>query len=91
MDKIIIKIFGKVQGIGYRWFIMETANKRRLSGWVRNLDDGNVECCVGGIKEEIDKFIEEIKTKHPCAIINKVEITKIDNNIELPEEFIIKH
>lgn len=91
MEKIIIKIFGKVQGIGYRWFVMESANKRKLSGWVKNLDDGSVECCVGGIEQEIKEFIEEIKTKHPCAIVDKVEIIKIDSNIKLPEEFIIKH
>lgn len=89
MDKFLIKIYGKVQGIGYRWFVVEKASKYNLSGWVKNNDDGTVECAVKGLKEDIDKFLDEIKNDHPCAKIEKIEINNCPNNIEFPENFII--
>lgn len=89
MDKLIVKIYGKVQGIGYRWFVVEKAEKYHLSGWVKNNPDGTVECAVKGIKEDIDKFLEEIKNDHPCARVEKMEINPCPDTINLPENFII--
>ncbi|MEF3279455.1 MAG: acylphosphatase [Elusimicrobiota bacterium] len=91
MDKVRIKIFGKVQGIGYRWFIFEVAKKKNLCGWVRNLTDGSVECCIKGCIDDINDFINEIKTGHPSAVIEKIEVSKVEDEIELPEEFTIKY
>jgi acylphosphatase len=88
MDKIFIKIYGTVQGIGYRWFVVEKAKKYNLSGWVKNVEDGTVECAVKGIYKNIEKFIEEIKRQHPFAVIDRMEIRKYQQDIE--DEFIIK-
>ncbi|MCX7641917.1 MAG: acylphosphatase [Elusimicrobiales bacterium] len=87
MDKILLKIYGKVQGIGYRWFIYEKATKYNLSGWVKNNPDGSVECAVKGLWEDIEKFIVEIKNDHPSAVIKKIDISDCPSNIELPENF----
>lgn len=88
MDKIFVKIYGQVQGIGYRWFVLETAKKYNLSGWVRNCEDSTVECAVKGFDEEIEKFLNDIKTKHPSAFVEKMEIKKFEEEIE--NEFLIK-
>jgi len=91
MDRFIIKIYGKVQGIGYRWFVLENARKYSLSGWVKNCDDGSVECGVMGIKEVIDKFIEDIK-KHPLAKITEININKCEDESKIfYDNFIIIH
>ncbi|MCX7905119.1 MAG: acylphosphatase [Elusimicrobiales bacterium] len=87
MDKFLIKIYGKVQGIGYRWFIYEKAIKYNLSGWVKNNPDGSVECAVKGIKDDIEKFIFEIKNEHPCAVVKNIEISDCPTNIYIPENF----
>jgi len=82
MEKFIIKIYGRVQGIGYRWFILENAKKYNLYGWVKNCDDGSVECGAKGLKEDIDKFIEDIK-KHPLAKITKMDIEKCSDESKI--------
>lgn len=88
-NKIFIKIYGRVQGIGYRWFVLEKAEKYNLGGWVRNVDDGTVECAVKGREKDIEKFIEEIKNDHPYAYIKKIDTNPY--NDDLPDKFIIKH
>jgi len=48
---------GNVQGIGYRWFVQKTAQRLDLSGWVKNLDDGNVELEAEGDKKLLDDLL----------------------------------
>lgn len=70
-----ILINGRVQGIGFRWWVQRETSKLELNGWVRNLDDGRVEAIAEGEKENITKLIESIK-KGP--ILSKVESVNVD-------------
>lgn len=54
---------GRVQGVGYRYYCLETARSLGLKGWVMNKDDGEVELEAFGEEEKIKKFIEEITRK----------------------------
>ncbi|MGC8867429.1 MAG: acylphosphatase [Elusimicrobiales bacterium] len=90
MDRFLLKIYGRVQGIGYRWFVVEQAIKYNLLGWVKNCDDGSVECAVKGLRENIEKFIVDIKTKHPIARVEKIEINDCPSTVEFPQNFCIK-
>jgi acylphosphatase len=44
---------GRVQGVGFRWFVQQEASEIGLRGWVRNTDDGHVEVVAAGSPEEI--------------------------------------
>lgn len=90
MERFLLKIHGKVQGVGYRWFVVEKATKYNLSGWVKNEPDGTVSCAVEGLKEDIDKFIVEIKNDHPCAKIAKIEICDLPKDFQIKEGFTIR-
>ena len=48
METIHLEIRGRVQGVGFRWFIVEKAEQLNLAGWVRNRRDGCVELAAGG-------------------------------------------
>ena len=48
MDTIHLEIRGRVQGVGFRWFIVEKAEQLKLAGWVRNRRDGCVELAAAG-------------------------------------------
>jgi acylphosphatase len=41
-------VSGRVQGVGFRWFVVEAARALNLAGRVRNLPDGTVEVCASG-------------------------------------------
>lgn len=63
MNRINIIVSGRVQGVGFRAFVQQKANESGLSGWTRNLPDGNVEIEVEGTKDQIDKFLSIIQVK----------------------------
>jgi acylphosphatase len=45
---------GRVQGVGFRWFVQREAAALELSGWVRNTEDGHVEVVAGGDPAVLD-------------------------------------
>ena len=56
-----IIFIGQVQGIGFRFTALNTANRFLLTGWVRNLPGGNVEMIAQGSDDDIDNCIRGIK------------------------------
>ncbi len=52
---------GRVQGVGYRWFVQQTATKLGIKGYVRNLPDGTVELEAEGSPESLNTLINEMK------------------------------
>lgn len=51
---------GRVQGVGFRWFVQQAATRRGLTGTVRNLRDGSVEVWAEGGQRELVEFVGEI-------------------------------
>lgn len=47
-------IRGRVQGVGFRWFVHREASELNLHGWVRNTEDGHVEVVAAGAPEELN-------------------------------------
>ena len=52
---------GFVQGVGFRYFCEEIANRFELTGWVRNRSDGHVELEVQGSKNSVESFLSKVK------------------------------
>ena len=52
-----IVFYGRVQGVGFRYYAVNKANQLGLTGWVKNLPDGTVEMAVQGEKPLIDQLI----------------------------------
>ena len=46
-------IQGRVQGVGFRWFVHREASELDLRGWVRNTEDGDVEVVASGSAEDL--------------------------------------
>jgi acylphosphatase len=59
---LYVAVRGKVQGVGFRWFVRERARALRLTGWVRNREDGSVEVLARGDASALEKlraFLQE--------------------------------
>jgi acylphosphatase len=69
-------IKGKVQGVFYRASAKDVAKGLKLSGWVRNTRDGDVESIVTGDKDRVEEFIAWCKKGPSRADVTKVIVTK---------------
>ncbi len=49
-------IQGRVQGVGFRWFVHREASELELRGWVRNTEDGDVEIVASGHPDDLDEL-----------------------------------
>jgi len=56
-----VKIYGKVQGVGYRYSALRAAERYGVAGWVRNEFDGTVEVFVEGEAEKVNKYLVWLK------------------------------
>jgi acylphosphatase len=61
MKQAHVFISGRVQGVGYRYFVKSNAKKFSLVGWVRNTEDGGVEAVFQGDEKIIEQMIDLCK------------------------------
>jgi acylphosphatase len=66
-----------VQGVGYRWFARETAERLGVVGWVRNLPDGSVEGEAEGGETAVNEFMQLLKKSHPYARVERIEEKRV--------------
>ena len=65
---------GRVQGVGFRYFIEAAASRENIHGWVRNLPDGRVEIEAEGDAEAMERFERHVRHGPPGARVAQVEI-----------------
>ncbi|HAT71584.1 MAG TPA: hypothetical protein DCS63_02070 [Elusimicrobia bacterium] len=88
--RLSFRISGRVQGVGYRWFVKEAAAKHAVAGWVRNALDGAVEGEAQGGVPALDSFLKEIKSGHPWAEVQEAETQEMLDSQTAEKDFHIK-
>lgn len=83
MHQFRATIHGKVQGVWFRAWARDTARELGITGWVRNLPDGNVETLAQGSPELLDKFKRCLWEGPPLARVTKIDTdrSKTDETI----------
>jgi acylphosphatase len=67
-------VYGRVQGVYFRYFVRNEARKLGLTGYVRNLASGDaIEVQAEGEKPQLDRLLEQLKTGPPGAWVKNVE------------------
>jgi acylphosphatase len=69
-----VRITGRVQGVGYRAWTIDDARRRGLSGWVRNLSDGDVEAVFSGPAADVDDMVAACRRGPFAARVDHVMI-----------------
>ena len=72
MESIHLEVRGRVQGVGFRWFVVERAQQLKLSGWVRNRPDGHVEVAAAGPADAVASLETAVKSGPRSARIEEV-------------------
>ncbi len=68
------KIYGRVQGVGYRYFAKKIAKNLNIFGYAKNLEDGTVEILAQGREESLQEFIEYLKKGPFLAKVEQIDI-----------------
>lgn len=65
-------IFGRVQGVGFRYFVLRHAAELGLKGWVANTPDGSVRCVAEGPRDQLELLLERIRVGPGSATVDRV-------------------
>lgn len=68
-----VRVTGRVQGVGFRFWMRGQAQRLGLSGWVRNEADGSVAALIRGSQTAVDAMLERCRTGPIGASVDKVE------------------
>ena len=90
MLRLRLRVRGAVQGVGFRWFARETAQRLGVSGWVRNCDDGSVEIGVGGEDQQVEKFAAAMARGPRNASVSDVSRNPLGGDESLARPFEIR-
>ena len=69
---------GRVQGVGFRWFVEREAQILRMAGWVRNNHDGSVEVLAMGTREQLAGLHSRLREGPRAARIDDVEVSEAE-------------
>ena len=81
-----LEIRGKVQGVGYRWAMVEQAHRFGLCGWVRNRRDGSVEAMVAGAPDAVDQMVAWARQGPRSAVVGAVDVFADEGSFDAFEQ-----
>jgi len=73
-----VRIYGRVQGVGFRHAARNQARSLKLNGWVENHSDGSVYSVISGNRNDCLKFLEWCRQGTGYSWIEKVEIKEME-------------
>ena len=89
MPTLHVRIRGRVQGVGFRWFVREEARRLGLAGWVTNLASGEVEVAAGGEGSSLARLRRALEVGPTGAGVTEVSDVAEDPPSPLPYPFTI--
>ena len=73
-ERVRVTVSGVVQGVGFRYFVARAAAHKSITGWVRNLPDGNVEVVGEGNAGMLREFVSELHAGPHAAHVAGVTV-----------------
>jgi acylphosphatase len=75
-----VVVRGRVQGVGFRWFVRERARRLGLAGWVRNREDGSVEVHAEGEPDALQRLRQDL-----CSGPSGAKVSGLDEEHSSPD------
>lgn len=72
--RVTVIVNGRVQGVGFRYFVKDTAQSLGLTGWVRNRWDDTVEVLAEGDRHKLEQLLAALKRGPRAAVVEDVQI-----------------
>lgn len=83
-------VAGRVQGVGFRWFVLRGAQHLKLVGWVSNLADGRVEVVASGARDARDGLDDLLRRGPMMSRVDRVERISYPHDIGDAKSFEIR-
>lgn len=77
-----LRIEGRVQGVGFRYWVVREARALGLRGWVRNRADGSVEAMAAGAPDALDAFVAACRKGPRGARVDVLQTSDVDVPVE---------
>ena len=73
-SRLHARVEGRVQGVGFRYFVQETAMSLGVSGWVRNRWDGSVEVLAEGERATLEQLLTALQRGPRMSFVSNVQV-----------------
>lgn len=74
----VVTVRGVVQGVSFRWYARQEADRLGLTGWVRNERDGSVRLEVQGPEADVEEFLTWVRLGPVHARVSSVDIEEVE-------------
>jgi len=78
------RVTGRVQGVGFRYYVLGEAAHIGLTGWVRNRRDGSVEVIAEGEQEQLELLAQALKRGSSSSLVEDVKTDWLESTGEFP-------
>ena len=87
MPRARFLVHGRVQGVGFRWFVWREAERLGLRGLARNLPDGSVEVVAEGPETTLEQLERALARGPAAARVDRVEKSDVPDETMIPKRF----
>ena len=84
MKSIHVVIIGHVQGVGFRKYIKKHAEKNGVTGWIKNTENGNVECLLQGKEKSLEEMLGQCRKGPFLSSVKDMKAIVVNGLDQLP-------
>jgi acylphosphatase len=77
LETRLVRVHGRVQGIGYRHACVQQARALGITGWVRNRMDDSVEALLQGPAAQVARMCDWMRDEMPAALVEKMDVSEV--------------
>jgi acylphosphatase len=76
--RLHVRVYGRVQGVSFRYYTVLRAKELELVGWVSNVDDGSVEVTAEGLHDQLERLLVFLRSGPSGARVTNIDANWLD-------------